>query len=112
MDEGMNSFVTFLAESEFDNNYPSGFGAGHTIVDYMRLPKDMLEPIMTNGENLIDFGANAYTKPAAALNVLRETVMGRELFDLAFKEYCRRWAFKNPTPADFFRTMEIGRAHV
>ena len=106
MDEGMNSFVQFLAESEFDNNYPSGFGAGHTIVDYMRLPKDMLEPIMTNGENLIDFGANAYTKPAAALNVLRETVMGRELFDLAFKEYCRRWAFKNPTPADFFRTME------
>ncbi len=106
MDEGMNSFVEFLAESEFDNNYPSSYGAGHTIVDYMRLPKERLEPIMTNGENLIDFGSNAYVKPAAALNVLRETVMGRELFDRAFKEYCTRWAFKNPTPADFFRTME------
>lgn len=106
MDEGLNSFVEYLTEAEFDNNYKTGFGPTSTIVDYMKMPKDKLEPIMTNGENLIDFGNNGYTKPAAGLNILRETVMGRELFDYAFKEYARRWAFKNPTPADFFRTME------
>ncbi len=106
MDEGLNSFVEFLAESDFDNNFDYGFGATTTISDYMALPKEYLEPIMTNGENLVNFGANAYTKPAAALNILRETVMGRELFDYAFKEYCNRWAFKSPAPADFFRSME------
>jgi hypothetical protein len=106
MDEGLNSFVQFLAESEFDNNYDHWFGPTSSIVGYMSLPKENLEPIMTNGENLIDFGSNGYTKPAAGLNMLRETIMGRELFDFAFKEYCRRWAFKNPTPADFFRSME------
>jgi hypothetical protein len=76
----------------------------------MKLPKDQLEPIMTNSENIINFGPNAYAKPATALNVMRETVMGRELFDYAFKEYARRWAFKHPTPADFFRTMEDASA--
>ena len=106
MDEGLNSFVQFLAESEFDNNYDHSYGATTTITDYMSLPKKYLEPIMTNGENLVDFGSNGYRKPAAGLNILRETVMGRELFDFAFKEYCRRWAFKSPTPADFFRSME------
>ncbi len=106
MDEGLNSFVQFLAESEFDNKYNSNFGASSTITDYMKMPKEMLEPIMTHGDNQIGFGPNSYTKPAAGLNILRETVMGRELFDLAFKEYCQRWMFKNPSPADFFRTME------
>ena len=106
MDEGLNSFVQYLAEAEFDNNYDHGFGPTTTITDYMSLPKRYLEPIMTNGENLVDFGSNAYTKPAAGLNILRETIMGRELFDFAFKEYCRRWAFKSPSPADFFRSME------
>ena len=76
------------------------------ITDYMSLPKDQLEPIMTNSENIVDYFSNAYRKPATALNILRETIMGREAFDYAFKEYCRRWAFKHPTPADFFRTME------
>ena len=106
MDEGLNTFVQFLTEQEFDNNYPSRRGPAHKIVDYMRLPKNRLEPIMTNSENIIEFGPNAYAKPATALNILRETVMGRELFDYAFKEYCRRWAYKHPSPADFFRTME------
>lgn len=106
MDEGLNTFVQFLAESEFDNNYPSSRGLAAGIADYMKLPKDRLEPIMTDGENIIALGPNAYAKPAAALNILRETIMGRELFDYAFKEYARRWAFKHPTPADFFRTME------
>ncbi len=105
-DEGLNSYVQFLAESDFDNNYQSWFGPAVSIVDYMKLPKDQLEPIMTNSDNIKDFFANAYRKPATALNILRETVMGRELFDFAFQEYCRRWAFKHPTPADFFRTME------
>ena len=81
-------------------------GPAYKIVDYMKLPKDQLEPIMTNSENIIQFGPNAYSKPATGLNILRETIMGRELFDYAFKEYARRWAFKHPTPADLFRTME------
>ncbi len=106
MDEGLNTFVQFLAEQEFDNNYPSRRGPAHKIVDYMRMPKNQLEPIMTNSENIVQFGNNAYGKPATALNILRETIMGRELFDYAFKEYCKRWAFKHPSPADFFRTME------
>jgi hypothetical protein len=106
MDEGLNTFVQFLAEQEFDNNYPSRRGPAHKITDYMRMPKNQLEPIMTNSENIAQFGNNAYGKPATALNILRETIMGRELFDYAFKEYCKRWAFKHPSPADFFRTME------
>lgn len=106
MDEGLNTFVQFLTEQEFDNNYPSRRGPAHKIVDYMKLPVERLEPIMTNSENIIEFGPNAYAKPATALNILRETVMGRELFDYAFKEYCTRWAFKHPRPSDFFRTME------
>lgn len=106
MDEGLNTFVQFLAEQEFDNNYPSRRGPAHKITDYMRMPKNQLEPIMTNSENIVQFGNNAYGKPATALNILRETIMGRELFDYAFKEYCKRWAFKHPSPADFFRTME------
>ena len=106
MDEGLNSFVEYLTEELWDNTYPSKKGAAYTIVDYMKLPKDELEPIMTNSENIVRFGPNAYTKPATALNILRETIMGRELFDYSFKEYAKRWAFKHPTPADFFRTME------
>jgi hypothetical protein len=110
LDEGLNTFVQFLTEQEFDNNFPSQRGPAHKIVDYMRLPKNQLEPIMTNSENIIHFGPNAYAKPATALNILRETVMGRELFDFAFKTYCQRWAFKHPTPADFFRSMEDASA--
>lgn len=110
LDEGLNTFVQFLTEQEFDNNFPSQRGPAHKLVDYMRLPKDQLEPIMTNSENIIHFGPNAYAKPCTALNILRESVMGRELFDFAFKTYCERWAFKHPTPADFFRTMEDASA--
>ncbi len=107
MDEGLNSFVEYLAEELWDNKFPvRGKGPAYTIVDYMKLPKDQLEPIMSNSENIIGFGPNAYTKPATGLNILRETIMGRELFDYAFKEYAKRWAFKHPEPADFFRTME------
>lgn len=110
MDEGLNTFCQYMAEQEWDNNYPSQRGPAHKIVDYMKMPKDQLEPIMTNSENIINFGPNAYAKPATALNILRETVMGRELFDYAFKEYAKRWAFKHPTPADLFRTMEDASA--
>ncbi|MGQ0829112.1 MAG: M1 family metallopeptidase [Bacteroidota bacterium] len=106
MDEGLNTFVQFLTEQEFDNNFPSSRGLPTKITEYMRLPKNELEPVMTNSENIINFGPNAYAKPATALTILRETVMGRELFDFAFKEYANRWAFKHPTPSDFFRTME------
>ena len=106
MDEGLNSFVQYLTQELWDNKYPSNGGPAWPIVDYMKLPKDQLEPIMTNSENIVQFGPNAYSKPATALNILRETVMGRELFDYAFKEYARRWAFKHPTPADLFRTLE------
>ncbi|HEX2607400.1 MAG TPA: M1 family metallopeptidase [Flavisolibacter sp.] len=106
MDEGLNTFVEYLTEELFDNKFPSRRGPAFTITDYMKLPKDQLEPIMTNSENIIGFGPNAYSKPATGLNILRETVMGRELFDYSFKEYARRWAFKHPTPADLFRTLE------
>jgi hypothetical protein len=106
MDEGLNTFVEYLTEELFDNKFPSRRGPAFQITDYMKLPKDQLEPIMTNSENIIGFGPNAYAKPATGLNILRETIMGRELFDYAFKEYARRWAFKHPTPADLFRTME------
>jgi len=106
MDEGLNSFVEYLTEELWDNKFPSKKGPAYTIIDYMKLPKDQLEPTMTNSENIVRFGPNAYSKPATALNILRETIMGRELFDYAFKEYARRWAFKHPTPADLFRTME------
>lgn len=109
-DEGINTFLQFVAEQEFDNNYPSRSGPAHSITGYMKRPKEYLEPIMTNSENIIDYGNNAYSKPATALNILRETIMGRELFDYAFKEFSRRWAFKHPTPEDFFRTMEEASA--
>jgi Peptidase family M1 domain len=108
MDEGLNTFCQYLAEQEWDRSYPSRRGEPQNIVPYMKLDATQQVPIMTNSENISDqtFGPNAYAKPATALNILRETVMGRELFDASFKEYARRWAFKQPYPADFFRTME------
>jgi len=110
MDEGLNTFVEYLTEELYDNKFPTRRGPAWTIADYMKLPKDQLEPIMTNSENIIQFGPNAYAKPGTALNILRETIMGRNLFDYSFKEYARRWAFKHPTPADLFRTMEDASA--
>jgi hypothetical protein len=106
MDEGLNTFCQFLTEQEFDNNYPSSRGPAYKVVDYMRLPKDQLEPIMTKGDYVAAVGSNAYLKASTGLNILRETIMGRELFDFAFREYARRWAFKHPTPEDLFRTLE------
>ncbi|TMI98427.1 MAG: M1 family metallopeptidase [Bacteroidetes bacterium] len=109
MDEGLNTFCEYLTEELWDNKFPVNRGPAYTITDYMKLPKDQLEPIMSNSENIIGFGPNAYSKPATGMNILRETIMGRELFDYAFKEYARRWAFwafKHPEPADLFRTME------
>lgn len=110
MDEGLNTFVQYLTEQEFDNNYPHRRGPAYKIAPYMALPKDQLEPIMTNSENIIGFGNNAYAKAATGLNILRETIMGRELFDFAFKQYAQRWAFKHPTPDDLFRTLEDASA--
>ena len=106
MDEGLNSYLQYLTQELWDNKFPSTEGAPWTIASYMKLPKDQLEPIMTNSENIVNFGKNAYDKVATGLNILRETIVGRELFDYAFREYSRRWAFKHPTPADFFRTLE------
>ncbi|CAG4988525.1 hypothetical protein DYBT9275_00101 [Dyadobacter sp. CECT 9275] len=106
MDEGLNTFCQYLAEKEWDYNFPSRRGEPNQITEYMSSDKSMLSPIMTSAENVIGLGPNAYAKPATALNILRETVMGRALFDHAFKEYSTRWRFKSPTPADFFRTME------
>jgi len=106
MDEGLNTFLQYLCEQEWQRNYPSRRGPAHLIVGYMKGDKEKIAPIMTNSESLWQFGSNAYGKPATALNILRETVLGRENFDYAFKEYANRWMFKHPTPADFFRTME------
>lgn len=110
MDEGLNTFVQFLTEQEWERAYPSRRGPAYLIADYMRGDKKNISPIMTNSESILQFGNNAYGKPATALNILRETVMGRELFDYSFKMYCERWKFKHPTPADFFRTMEDASA--
>jgi hypothetical protein len=106
MDEGLNSFLQYLAEQEWEHNYPSRRGPAMNITSYMGGDKSKISPIMTNSESIYQFGNNAYGKPATALNILRETVMGRELFDFAFKTYSQRWMFKHPTPADLYRTME------
>ncbi|OIQ44019.1 MAG: aminopeptidase, partial [Gammaproteobacteria bacterium MedPE] len=108
MDEGLNSFVEYLAAQAWEENYPSRRGPARNITNYMKSSYQV--PIMTNSESILQFGNNAYGKPATALNILRETIMGRELFDYAFKEYAERWKFKRPTPADFFRTMEDASA--
>jgi len=104
MDEGLNTFIQYLAEQEWDINYRSDRGEPRWITDFMSSRNQV--PIMTNSESLLQFGNNAYAKPATALVILRETILGRELFDQAFKEYANRWKFKRPTPYDFFRTME------
>tara|TARA_R110000868_G_scaffold3388_1_gene21869 strand:+ start:3165 stop:5453 length:2289 start_codon:yes stop_codon:yes gene_type:complete len=121
MDEGLNSFVQYIAEQDFGKNhpaalspnnkiYPSRRGPARNIVPYMGGDQDFIAPIMSKGLNVFNFSENAYGKPATALNILRETVMGHELFDFAFKEYAHRWMFKHPTPEDFFRTMEDASA--
>jgi hypothetical protein len=110
MDEGLNTFMQYLTEQQWERDYPSRRGPANKIVDYMKGDKSKISPIMTNSESIFQFGNNAYGKPATALNILRESVMGRELFDYAFKEYANRWKFKHPTPADFFRTMEDASA--
>ena len=104
MDEGLNSFVQMQAQNAWEENWPTMRGEPRLIAEYMRSKNQV--PVMTNSESLLQFGNNAYAKPAAALTILRETVLGRELFDFAFKEYAQRWKFKRPTPSDFFRTME------
>jgi len=106
MDEGLNTFVQTVTQKENYPDMPKRRGEPNTIVNYMKGDPDYIRPIMTNSEQIIQFGNNAYAKPATALTILRETIMGEEEFDHAFKEYATRWAFKHPEPADFFRTME------
>ena len=110
MDEGLNTFLEYLTELEFDANFPTDRGPAAKIVPYMKGNQSFISPIMSNSENIFQFGSNAYGKPATGLNILRETIMGRELFDHAFKTYAQRWKFKHPTPEDFFRTMEDASA--
>lgn len=114
MDEGLNTFLQYMTEKEWTDEtekpFPSRRGPAEKIVRYMKGDKSSISPIMTNSESIWQFGSNAYSKPATALNILRETVMGPELFDYAFKTYSNRWMFKHPSPADFFRTMEDASA--
>lgn len=110
MDEGLNTFLEFQAEKTFDPNFPLDRGPADKIVPYMKGDQSFIAPIMSNSENIFQFGNNAYGKPATGLNILRETIMGPELFDFAFKTYANRWKFKHPTPEDFFRTMEDASA--
>jgi len=114
MDEGLNCFLEYLTEKEWTDEtekpFPSRRGPAEKIVRYMKGDKSKISPIMTDPESIWQLGSNAYSKPAAALNILRETVMGPELFDYAFKTYANRWMFKHPSPADFFRTMEDASA--
>ena len=106
MDEGLNSYVEMLAELEYDKDFPVTRGYPKNIVGYMSGDQSQIAPIMSKGDHVYEFGNNAYGKPATALWILRETIMGKELFDHAFRTYSQRWMFKHPTPADFFRTME------
>ncbi len=116
MDEGINTFLQYLAEQEFGKSYPASIspasvypsrrGIPANIVPYMKGDQRFISPIMSNPEEVYQLGNNAYGKPATALNILRETVMGKDLFDYSFKTYSQRWMFKHPTPEDFFRTME------
>ena len=106
MDEGLNSYVQMLAMMDYEKGYPLSRGLPKNIVDYMNGDQSKIAPIMSKGDNVYSFGNNAYGKPATALWILRETVMGQELFDHAFRTYSQRWMFKHPTPEDFFRTME------
>ncbi len=108
MDEGLNSFLQSMSEREWEAYYPSRYGHPARAIPYMKSPNQT--PIMTQADSILGYFPNAYIKPAVALNILRETVMGRELFDFAFKEFSRRWKFKRPYPADFFRTMEDASA--
>ena len=120
MDEGINTFVQYITEQKLGKDkpeiifplkeYPSRRGKAKDIVNYMSVDQNSLAPIMSNPENVFSLGPNAYGKPATALNILRETIMGEELFDHAFKTYSKRWMFKHPTPEDFFRTMEDASA--
>ena len=110
MDEGLNTFLQYLTEQEYMKDYPSSRGPAAKIVPYMSGDQKFLEPIMTNSESIHQFGSNAYAKPATGLNMLREVIMGKELFDFSFKTYANRWKFKHPTPEDFFRTMEDASA--
>ena len=105
MDEGLNTFTELLAEEEFEDGFPAR-GYPKDVVPYMSGDQSRITPIMTQHDNVFNSGANAYSKPAAGLYILREVVLGHELFDKAFKTYAQRWKFKHPTPADFFRTME------
>ncbi|MFA6351659.1 MAG: M1 family metallopeptidase [Bacteroidales bacterium] len=110
MDEGMNTFMTGVAAREWDANFPSWSGKPADLTWYMSGDQSVMNPIMTNSESLRDFGTNGYAKPATALNMLRETIMGPELFEFALKTYAQRWMFKHPSPEDFFRTMEDASA--
>lgn len=111
MDEGINTFLEYMAEYEWEENYPIRGNMQNPLDEITRyMTSSNQVPIMTQSDSILQFGSNAYAKPAAALIVLRETVMGRELFDPAFREYSERWKFKRPTPADFFRTMEDASA--
>ncbi|MEE2800764.1 MAG: M1 family metallopeptidase [Bacteroidota bacterium] len=120
MDEGLNTFVQYVAEQDFGENYPAAIegldaypsrrGPAAKIVPYLAGDQRYIAPIMSKGLNTYQFGSNAYSKPATGLNILRETVMGRDLFDYAFRTYSQRWMFKHPTPEDFFRSMEDASA--
>ena len=102
MDEGLNSYLDGVAGREWDYDWANSEPSD--IIDYMKSQNQV--PIMTQSDSVLRLGPNAYTKPATSLNILREVILGRDLFDFAFKEYSRRWMFKRPTPSDFFRTME------
>jgi aminopeptidase N len=110
MDEGLNSFMQYRTEKKWAADYPSRRGPVEKAIKYMASEQHFLEPIMSNPENIQNLGSNAYTKTATALTILRETIMGNDLFDYSFKTYANRWRFKQPTPEDFFRTMEDASA--
>lgn len=106
MDESLNSYIQNITELEWSKDFPSKRYKAEQIVKYMQSPQDQMMPIMTQGDLYKQFGDEGYSKSAVGLAILRNTIVGKENFDYAFKTYAQRWMFKHPTPADFFRTLD------
>ena len=106
MDEGFNTFINTLSTANFNNGeYNRPRGTMHDIAPALFNP---VEPIMTipDVQQSRNLGILAYYKPGMGLKMLREVILGPDRFDFAFRTYMNRWAFKHPTPYDFFRTIE------
>ena len=109
MDEGFNTYINGISSEDFNNGEYKQPKANLNRMSEM-LTDPSLEPIMVAPDNFKEahMGILAYQKPGAGLDMLRNTIIGQERFDFAFRNYVQNWAFKHPTPDDFFRSIENG----